>query len=266
MIKSGKIELSDREKQLWERYIGRQGNQRTDQKSIYDFEKEYYLEEYKAKKLEEDNRDNKEADEEKNKKGDTKEEQKAAESLNVDEKVIISMVKIEDRETFGQAINQKLHADAYIVKYGNNKIKIMQATSNGKLQELSGVENSEFNSEVMEQLNINKSAKNQKIKAGDLTTIKTEDSKYNYVVVREKDPSKGIVIVNSTNETRMYTFDDEGKDDLKEIETSIRYTVEKENQQEEKQSEQDERKKEDLEEADEYERTPWGDAERRSRR
>ena len=263
MIKSGKIELSDREKQLWERYIGRQGNQRPDQKSIYDFEKEYYLEEYKAKKLEEDN---KEADEEKNKKGDTKEEQKAAESLNVDEKVIISMVKIEDRETFGQAINQKLHADAYIVKYGNNKIKIMQATSNGKLQELSGVENSEFNSEVMEQLNINKSAKNQKIKAGDLTTIKTEDSKYNYVVVREKDPSKGIVIVNSTNETRMYTFDDEGKDDLKEIETSIRYTVEKENQQEEKQSEQDERKKEDLEEADEYERTPWGDAERRSRR
>lgn len=254
--KNGKIELSDREKQLWKSYIGKPGNQRLDQKSIYNFEKKYYLEEYKVK-------DNKELNKEENKNGDIKEEQKAAESLNVDEKAIITMIKIEDRETFGQAINQKLHADAYIVKYGNNKIKIMQATSNGKLQELSGVENSEFNSEVMEQLNINKSAKNQKIKAGDLTTIKTEDNKYNYVVVREKDPSKGIVIVNSTNGTQMYTFDDDGKNNLQEIETSIKYTVEKEK---EKQQEEDKKEQASLEENDEYEKTPWGDAERRSRR
>ncbi len=184
------------------------------------------------------------------------------------------MIKIEDRETFGQAINKKLHADAYIIKYGNNKTKIMQSTSNGKLVELSGIESSEFNSEVLEQLNLDNSRKNQKIKPGDLTTIKTEDEKYNYVVVRENDSKKGVVIVNSSNEAKMYTFDDEGKENLNEIETSIKYTVDGGDEENEGNSGHDEKIKEEQEEKAKDEereeedegRTPWGDAYARSHR
>lgn len=196
--KYGKIELSPREMQLWEKFIGEKGKQNVEQKKIYDYEKEYYLQEYKTKEEKElsnskenkngknDNNKNKE----KNETPENKEKKEAAEALKTDESEIKAMIKIEDRETFGQAINKKLYADAYIVKYGNNKTKIMQVGSNGKLRELSGIESSEFNSEVMEQLNINKAKDNQTIKAGDLTTIKTENPKYNYIVVREHDSQK----------------------------------------------------------------------------
>ena len=97
--------------------------------------------------------------------------------------------------------------------------------SKGKLTELEGLESNEFNLEVLEQLNLDKTSKSQKIKSGDLTTIRTEDPKSSYVVVREHDSKNGIVIVTSGNETQMYTFDDEGKDNIKEIETSIKYRI-----------------------------------------
>lgn len=267
ILKDGKVELSDREKQLWEKFVGKEGNQTPEQKKIYDFEEEYFLEEYKTEEIKKQDKK-----EEKNKKQDKKEdskeqedEKKAAESLKVEDTAIISMIKIEDRETFGQAINTKLYADAYIVRYGNNKTKIMQSTSDGKLREISGLKTNEFNSEVIEQLNMKKTGNNQKIKPGDLTTIKTEDDKYNYIVVREKDANKGIVIVNSTDTTKVYTFDDEGKENLREIETSIQYEVEK--KKEEKEHELKIHKKE-IEQEDEQEegRTPWGDAYSRMRR
>lgn len=275
--KDGKVELSEREMEIWEKFIGKKGNQNAEQKKIYDFEKEYVLEEYKI--------DEKGVDahvDAKNKSVGNdahvvplrdENEQAAADALNVDETAIIAMIKIEDRETFGQAINQKLHADAYIVKYGNNKVKIMQATSNGKLKELSGVESSEFSSEVMEQLNIDKAKQNQRIKPGDLTTIRTEDNKYSYVVVREHDSKRGIVIVNSTNETRMYTFDDEGKESLKEIETSIKYEIDNETNIHENDEKNvgatigrpQEAKENEKDNENERERTPWGDAYARSK-
>ena len=280
--KYGKIELSPSEMQKWEAFIGKKGEQRVDQKERYDFDKEYYLEEYKPKENEKgkspngnDKEPEKDTDKKENKSNSLEDERKkeAAKSLKTDESEIKAMIKIEDRETFGQAINKKLYADAYIVRYGNNKTKIMQVGANGKLSELSGLESSEFNSEVIEQLNIKNTQKNSKIKAGDLTTIKTEDEKYNYVVVKEHDSEKGIVIVNSTNQTKAYTFDDEGKDNLQEIEASIKYEVEEKNKEKnasksnKNTGENDGGRKidEEKEQEDDEERTPWGDAEARRR-
>lgn len=253
ILKDGKVELADREKQLWKKFVGEENNQTLEQKKIYDFEKEYFLEENKTEQ---------EQDRKEEKSKEKEDEKKAAESLKVDETAIISMIKIEDRETFGQAINIKLYADAYIVRYGNNKTKIMQSTSDGKLREISGLKTNEFNLEVIEQLNMKKTGNNQKIKAGDLTTIKTEDNKYNYVVVREEDANKGIVIVNSTDTTKVYTFDDEGKETLREIESSIRYEVEEKKEEQELKTHEKEIEQEEEEEG----RTPWGDAYARSRR
>ncbi len=74
----------------------------------------------------------------------------------------------------------------------------------------------------------------------------------------------GIVIVNSTNQTKVYTFDDEGKDSLKEIETSIAYEVEKNKQSKTDRNNEQNQEKQDEKEQDEG-RTPWGDAEARRR-
>ena len=275
IAKDGEIELTPREKELWEKFIGKENDQTPEQKKRYSFDKKYYLEEYKT--IDKDEKEvevkTKQKEEETKEKAENKEEeekQQAAEALNVDTTTIIAIIKIEDRETFGQAINTKLHADAYIVKYGDNKTKVMQTTSDGKLKELAGLETSEFNSEVMEQLNIDKAGENQTIKAGDLTTIRTEDNKYNYIVVREDDSTKGIVIVNSTNETSVYTFDDEGKENVEEIQTRIQYELEEKDKHEEQKAveENDEDKKEDEEEKEDEDegRTPWGDAYARMRR
>lgn len=279
--KEGKIELSDEEIKKWEKFIGTKEFQNAEQKKMYDFEKKYVLDEYKMDEnsvgvgqalpennnLTNDRKSAREAD-----LGDqqNQEEQKAAEALNINETQIVAMIKIEDRENFGQAINQKLHADSYIVKYGNNKTKIMQMDSKGKLNEIAGLESNEFNQDVMEQLNIDKRKENQKIKAGDLKTIKTEDNKCNFVVVREKDPKKGIVIVNSRNSTKIYTFDDEGKETLKEIETSIKYQIDNNgNDKNDRNSVKNEVHHviPNNTEKEEYEgRTLWGDAYARQRR
>lgn len=299
--KDGRIKLSEKEIEKWQQFIGKPEKQTPEQKKRYDFEKEYILQEYKTN--EKTVRSEESAvpqDEGKNvgacrgdhwssdaRSKDT-EKQKAAEALNTDETAIIAMIKIEDRETFGQAINKKLHADAYIVRYGNNKTKIMQMNSKGKLTELEGLESNEFNLEVLEQLNLDKTSKSQKIKSGDLTTIRTEDPKSSYVVVREHDSKNGIVIVTSGNKTQMYTFDDEGKDNIKEIETSIKYRInndetgndendgksvgvgvpddsqnnEKDVENEESVVPNDERGNDDEDEG----KTPWGDAYARQRR
>lgn len=287
--KDGKITLSEREIEIWKQFIGKPGEQTPDQKKRYDFEKEYILEQYKTNEKSVGN-DTSVATKHKDKTvgndahvvpAKNQDKQKAAEALNTNETAIIAMIKIEDRETFGQAINQKLHADAYIVKYGNNKTKIMQMDSKGKLRELEGLESNEFNLEVLEQLNLDKATNSQKIKSGDLTTIRTEDNKYSYVVVREHDSKNGIVIVNSGNETQMYTFDDEGKDNIKEIETSIKYEIESNKNDENtvgndtpvvpqnvgariaRPNEIDDSEKDDD---DDVGRTPWGDAYARQRR
>lgn len=273
IAKDGEIELTPREKELWEKFIGNENEQTPEQKKRYSFDKKYYLEEYKTidkdeKEVEVKTEQEEEETSEKTENKAEEEKQQAADALNVDKASIISMIKIEDRETFGQAINKKLHADAYIVRYGDNKTKIMQVSSNGSLKEMAGLESSEFTTEVMEQLNMDADGKNQSIKAGDLTTIKTEDENYSYIVVRENDSSKGIVIVNSTNETKVYTFDDEGKDEIKEIETSIQYEIEEKNKDKQEQENQKViENDEDEEKEDEDEgRTPWGDAYARMRR
>lgn len=276
--KDGKIELSEDELKKWEQFIGTREYQNAEQKKRYDFEKVYVLDEYKMDEKAVNNNDKTvgatsgrpQVDEEENagesiarpEKDKDEETEKVAEALNVNQAAIVAMIKIEDRENFGQAINKKLYADTYIVKYGNNKTKIMQMDSKGKLKEIAGLESNEFNQDVMEQLNVDKRKDNQKIKAGDLKTIKTEDSKYSYVVVREQDPKKGIVIVNSRNSTKVYTFDDEGKDTLKEIETSIKYEIEKENVGESiARTQNDSEKDYDEDEG----RTLWGDAYARQR-
>ena len=300
--KDGRIKLSEKEIEKWQQFIGKPVEQTPEQKKRYDFEKEYKFVGNDALVVPQ-NRDNQktadtgklrntksnEKDEKKNNTSPQNEnKQKAAEALNTDETAIIAMIKIEDRETFGQAINKKLHADAYIVRYGNNKTKIMQMNSKGKLTELEGLESNEFNLEVLEQLNLDKTSKSQKIKSGDLTTIRTEDPKSSYVVVREHDSKNGIVIVTSGNETQMYTFDDEGKDNIKEIETSIKYRInndetgndendgksvgigvpddpqnnEKDVENEASVVPNDERGNDDEDEG----RTPWGDAYARQRR
>lgn len=272
--KDGKITLSEKEIELWKQFIGKPGEQTPDQKKRYDFEKEYILEEYKTNEKSvgvDAPADKKNKDENKEKKiarPQDEKKQKAADALNVNETAIIAMIKIEDRETFGQAINKKLHTDAYIVRYGNNKTKIMQMSSNGKLTELEGLESNDFNLEVLEQLNLDKANGTQKIKSGDLTTIRTEDPKSSYVVVREHDSKKGIVIVNSGNETQMYTFDDEGKESIKEIETSIKYRLENDENTVEVAALGDPSKKSDDPEKDDDDegRTQWGDAYARQRK
>lgn len=270
--KDGKITLSEKEIEIWKQFIGKPGEQTSDQKKRYDFEKEYILEEYKTNENKSVGNDAPVVpmkDETKTHPQDEN-KQKAADALNVNETAIIAMIKIEDRETFGQAINKKLYADAYIVRYGNNKTKIMQMSSTGKLTELEGIESNEFNLEVLEQLNLDKANKTQKIKSGDLTTIRTEDPKSSYVVIREHDSKNGIVIVNSGNETQMYTFDDEGKVDIEEIETSIKYRLENnenDGNDENITIQKREKKEEERQNDDEDEgRTPWGDAYARQRR
>lgn len=274
--KDGKIKLSEKEIEKWKQFIGKPGEQTPEQKKRYDFEKEYILKQYKTneKTLDSKNKDKNVGNDAHVVSTKDTDKQKAAEALNTNETAIIAMIKIEDRETFGQAINKKLHADAYIVRYGNNKTKIMQMNSKGKLTELDGIESNEFNLEVLEQLNLDKINETQRIKPGDLTTIRTEDPKSSYVVVREHDSKNGIVIVNSGNETQMYTFDDEGKDNIKEIETSIKYELESnENDKnivgndahvvpKEKTIDNDKEKDADEDEG----RTPWGDAYARQRR
>lgn len=271
--KDGKIELSEDELKKWEQFIGTKKFQNAEQKKRYDFEKVYVLDEYKMDEKAVNNND-KTVGATSGRPQENKDEETAAaaEALNVNQTQIVAMIKIEDRETFGQAINKKLYADTYIVKYGNNKTKLMQMDSNLKLKEVAGLESNEFNQEVMEQLNVDRRKDNQKIKAGDLKTIKTEDSKCNYVVVREEDPKKGIVIVNARNSTKVYTFDDEGKDTLKEIETSIKYEIENngndENDRDNKKSVKNEVHHvapKDTEKDDDEGRTLWGDAYARQR-
>lgn len=274
--KDGKIKLSEKEIEIWKQFIGKPGDQTPEQKKRYDFEKEYILEEYKMNEKSEeidDHADEKTVGRAKArppKQLQDENKKKAADSLNISETAIIAMIKIEDKETFGQAINQKLYADAYIVRYGNNKTKIMQMNSSGKLSELEGLESNEFNLEVLEQLNLDNAKGNQKIKAGDLTTIRTEDQRYSYVVVREHDSKNGIVIVNSGNETQMYTFDDEGKESLQEIETSIKYKIDNETETDENtvgvDDPVDPQKDSEKEDDEDEGRTPWGDAYARQRR
>lgn len=194
--KNGKISLSEKEIEMWKQFIGKPEEQTPEQKKRYDFEKEYILEEYKTNEKTVGNEESVNPNNNEktvgafNARPQNTEKQKAAEALNTNETAIIAMIKIEDRETFGQAINQKLHADSYIVRYGNNKTKIMQMNSKGNLTELKGTKSSDFSLSVLEQLNLDKVKKSQKIKAGDLTTIRTEDNKYTYVVVREHDSKK----------------------------------------------------------------------------
>ncbi len=283
--KDGKIELSEDELKKWEQFIGTREYQNVEQKKRYDFDKEYVLDEYKMnEKIVGNDAHIVPQKEDKNIEGSIARPQNESvgndasvvpqknknENLEKDnnQTAIVAMIKIEDRENFGQAINRKLNADAYIVKYGNNKTKVMQMDSKGKLKEIAGLESNEFNQDVMEQLNIDKRKDNQKIKAGDLKTIKTEDSKYSYVVVKEQDSKKGIVIVNSRNSTNIYTFDDEGKESLKEIETSIKYEIDKnENDRNTVKNEEHHVVPNDTAKDDEYEgRTLWGDAYARQRR
>ena len=288
--KDGKINLSEEEKKKWEQFIGTKEYQNAEQKKMYNFDEEYYVEDKinfisKENEKEDAENENDVVPEEKKKEGlenktnivpkenkkedlDSKTDVAPKENENDNQTAIVAMIKIEDRENFGQAINRNLKSDSYIVKYGNNKTKIMQMDSKGKLKEISGLESNEFNQDVIEQLNVDNRKDNQKIKVGDLKTIKAEDSKCKFVVVREQDPKKGIVIVNSPNSTKVYTFDDEGKDSLKEIETSIKYEIDKDEKGEKTmENEAHHAVPNEAEKDDEYEgRTPWGDAYARSRR
>lgn len=248
----GKIELSPREKQLWEQFIGKENEQTAEQKKYYDFDKEYFLDEYKEQEkevedeeLETDKAEDEEEKEIKEDEGEPEEKeqmqknekqqnnqneqdeekQEIAKSIDINSRQIKTIIKIEDRENFGKAIDKKLYADAFIVKYGNNKIKLMHANSRGEYSEISGLEYSEFSGEVLEQLHINKTNSKATIKQGDLTTIRGESRKDNFVIVREKDPNKGIAIRNTENATEVYTFDERNINSVGELKTTEIYKV-----------------------------------------
>ena len=128
----GIVQLSEREKKLWEEFIGKPGEQTEGQKQYYDFDKQYVLEEYNEKRKElekkeadinqekeeiidtsEENKETKQEEkqiEEEPKKEDNAEEiekKNVAKSLDVSSKQIKQIVKIEDRENFGKAIDRK---------------------------------------------------------------------------------------------------------------------------------------------------------------
>lgn len=254
----GKMTLSNQELEKWSPYIGTKGNQNAQQRQLYDFAKDYYMDELN-KKSQDLGKDNKaKAD--------------AARSLGVDESAIISMTLVVDKESFGKAIGKDLKADTYIIRYGNNKTKVMQTDKSGGLKEIAGTTTSEFNMALLDELNLDKQSKNQKINPGDIRTIQDTGKDDNIVIVRENDSDKGIAIVTTTADTKVYTFDDEGKETVKELHTAVKYELDEKGKTREKheaieeETIDEEEEEQELEEDDEdRQRTPWGDAEARRR-
>lgn len=261
--KDGIIELSESQKKYWEPMIGTPENQTKQQKDFYNFQEEHYLDEYKINEQELENTktlDKKEKEEikkekEEPQKQETKEDKEKnaiAKALDVEENLIIYAVKIEAKEEFERAINKKLTGDCYIVKFGNNKTKIMQGSLYGKMQEVSGTESSEISTEILDQLNKDKPGKSKKIMAGDVTTFRIGEE--NVVVVKENNPKTGTAVsCGLDNKVKVYTFDDEGKDEWHEIKASVQHEIsEKELKElEDKkrlEKEEEEKAKKDLEE------------------
>ena len=112
---------------------------------------------------------------------------------------IISIIKIEDVETFSRILNKNINpeADLYIVRDKNNLYTVVQKNNNG-YEEITGLEYNELSEEIVYGLNLDDEIlMNGKIEAGDLEEIKTDsDRYYDGVVINRANQEDTQLIVH----------------------------------------------------------------------
>lgn len=145
---------------------------------------------------------------------------------------IISIIKIEDVETFSRILNKNINpeADLYIVRYKNNLYTIAKKNSNG-YEEITGLEYNELSEEIVHGLNLDDAIlKNRKIEAGDLEEIKTDsDRYYDGVVINRADQEEIQLIVHCnkyTGETDVDMISRTNDNEIVKIDTTAVYPKE----------------------------------------
>ena len=145
---------------------------------------------------------------------------------------IISIIKIEDVETFSRILNKNINpeADLYIVRYKNNLYTIAQKNSNG-YEEITGLEYNELSEEIVYGLNLDDEIlMNGKIEAGDLEEIKTDsDRYYDGVVINRADQEEIQLIVHCnkyTGETDVDMISRTNDNEIVKIDTTAVYPKE----------------------------------------
>ncbi|MDR0979147.1 MAG: hypothetical protein LBL91_04355 [Lachnospiraceae bacterium] len=221
----GVVTLSDELKQKFEKYL------KTDEKFIL---KEYKTDEKTIDDAEKQNIDKDDADKENVGVGVPDDPSKTTDKQMSDsnpqklDKAIKSIILVRNKEEYERAIDKKLDENVYIVTYANNKTTVMTGDlENGKLKEMAGIETSDFNTKLLDELNMDKSSGYYQMDSEDIKTITDErNPKYDYVIVRNSDsPEKSVVITETpSNDVDMYYYD-ENEDNINQIELEEKYKI-----------------------------------------
>lgn len=173
---------------------------------------------------------------------------------------IISIIKIEDVETFSRILNKNINpeADLYIVRDKNNLYTVVQKNNNG-YEEITGLEYNELSEEIVYGLNLDDEIlMNGKIEAGDLEEIKTDsDRYYDGVVINRANQEDTQLIVHYdkyTGKTDVDVISRTNNNEIVKIDTTAVYPkeiqigddiVEVNSKEEEKKEEKEEEKEEE---------------------
>lgn len=173
---------------------------------------------------------------------------------------IISIIKIEDVETFSRILNKNINpeADLYIVRDKNNLYTVVQKNNNG-YEEITGLEYNELSEEIVYGLNLDDEIlMNGKIEAGDLEEIKTDsDRYYDGVVINRANQEDTQLIVHYdkyTGKTDVDMISRTNNNEIVKIDTTAVYPkeiqigddiVEVNSKEEEKKEEKEEEKEEE---------------------
>lgn len=173
---------------------------------------------------------------------------------------IISIIKIEDVETFSRILNKNINpeADLYIVRDKNNLYTVVQKNNNG-YEEITGLEYNELFEEIVYGLNLDDEIlMNGKIEAGELEEIKTDsDRYYDGVVINRANQEDTQLIVHYdkyTGKTDVDMISRTNNNEIVKIDTTAVYPkeiqigddiVEVNSKEEEKKEEKEEEKEEE---------------------
>lgn len=145
---------------------------------------------------------------------------------------IISIIKIEDVETFSRILNKNINpeADLYIVRDKNNLYTVVQKNNNG-YEEITGLEYNELSEEIVYGLNLDDEIlMNGKIEAGDLEEIKTDsDRYYDGVVINRANQEDTQLIVHYdkyTGKTDVDVISRTNNNEIVKIDTTAVYPKE----------------------------------------
>ena len=173
---------------------------------------------------------------------------------------IISIIKIEDVETFSRILNKNINpeADLYIVRDKNNLYTVVQKNNKG-YEEITGLEYNELSEEIVYGLNLDDEIlMNGKIEAGELEEIKTDsDRYYDGVVINRANQEDTQLIVHYdkyTGKTDVDMISRTNNNEIVKIDTTAVYPkeiqigddiVEVNSKEEEKKEEKEEEKEEE---------------------